>query len=98
MGDFNPLGNFLHEVAKFEVAIQLAFELCLLGPNFRCHVVEAISNDVVDKVGPVEVVFFVLLRSDGKSRVEERVETDVTLPVLAFQLGTGGGSTKSRDG
>ena len=60
--------------------------------------VEAISDDVVDKIGPVEVVCFMLLRRDGLRRVEKRKEPNVTLPVLAFQLGTGGSSTESGDG
>ena len=98
MGDFDPLGNFLHKITEFEIAVLLTFEFCLLSPNFRCHVVEAISNDVMDKIGPVEVIFLVLLRRDGLRRVEKRKEPNVTLPVLAFQLGTGGSSTESGDG
>ena len=98
LGDFNPLGNFLHEVAEFEVAILLTFEFCLLSPNFRCHMVEAISDDVVDEIVPVEVEFFMLLRRYGLRREEKRKESDVTFPVLAFQLGTGGSSTEGGDG
>ena len=98
MSNFDPLGDLLHEVAEFEIAVLFAFELSVFCPNFRRHVIEAISDDVLDEIDPVEIVFFVLLHRDGLCRVEKRKESDVTLPVLAFQLGTGGSSTESGDG
>ena len=98
LSDLDPLGDLLHEVVELEIAILFAFELSLFCPNFRCHMVEAISDDVVDKIVPVEVEFFMLLRRYGLRREEKRKESDVTFPVLAFQLGTGGSSTEGGDG
>ena len=46
--------------------------------------VEAVPDYIVDEVGPIEVVLLVLLHGDSLCRVEDREESDVALPVLAF--------------